>query len=213
MTWNEVLKIISAALVSVGGAVAIFWALSSWFGKVWANKLLEKQKAEYTKDIECYKNELAKEIETYKQKNEELTYISKVQFDIEIELLKELSVSFFELHVAAQNLFIEWCELPTDEVKLREYNLAKYDVVKTKYNTYIEQLGKAAAFIDSDIHDKYFDIKSVYQQYIADFMTYRMSNVKFNNDKSLVDPLSEMTAAFKEVNKMVKEYLKTLKVK
>lgn len=44
MSWQDILKIIATAIASVGGAGAIVWALSSFFGKIWANKLLEKQK-------------------------------------------------------------------------------------------------------------------------------------------------------------------------
>ena len=51
MLWEDILKIVASAIASVGGAGAIIWALSSFFGKMWANKILEKQKAEFQKDI------------------------------------------------------------------------------------------------------------------------------------------------------------------
>ena len=59
MSWSDILKIVATAFASVGGAGAIIWALSSFFGKMWANKILEKQKAKYQKEIEEYKNALS----------------------------------------------------------------------------------------------------------------------------------------------------------
>ena len=91
MTWQLVLEIVAAAIASVGGAGAIIWALSSFFGKMWANKILEKQKAEYQKDIEQYKSDLSRELENVKATNEKITYISKVQYDIEISAIKDLT--------------------------------------------------------------------------------------------------------------------------
>lgn len=70
---------------------AIILALSSFFGKMWANKILEKQKAEFQKDIEEYKNALSCELENVKATNEKLTYISKIQYDIEISAIKSLT--------------------------------------------------------------------------------------------------------------------------
>ena len=46
MTWDDTFKIVSAMLTSVGVASIIILGLSSWLGKVWANRILEKEKAE-----------------------------------------------------------------------------------------------------------------------------------------------------------------------
>lgn len=46
MTWDDTFKIVTAMLTSVGGASIIILGLSSWLGKVWANRILEKEKAE-----------------------------------------------------------------------------------------------------------------------------------------------------------------------
>jgi hypothetical protein len=48
MNWEETFKLISAMLVSIGGASIIILGLSTWLGKVWANRILEKEKAQLT---------------------------------------------------------------------------------------------------------------------------------------------------------------------
>ena len=55
MGWDDVLKIISASLASVGGAGTIIWALSSWLGKVWASRILEADRAKYQAQLEVIK--------------------------------------------------------------------------------------------------------------------------------------------------------------
>ena len=61
MTWEDTFKIVTAMLTSVGGAGVIIFGLSSWLGKVWANRILEKEKSELariTKEHEIRFSEL-----------------------------------------------------------------------------------------------------------------------------------------------------------
>jgi hypothetical protein len=58
MGWNEIFKIVSGMIISVGGAGSIIWKLSSYFGEIWAKKHLESIKKEYQKEIESYKSQL-----------------------------------------------------------------------------------------------------------------------------------------------------------
>ena len=46
MSWEDVFKIIVASLGAVGGATMIMFGLSSWLGKVWATRILQKEKAQ-----------------------------------------------------------------------------------------------------------------------------------------------------------------------
>jgi len=41
MTWEDVFRLILAALASVGGAGAIILWLSTWLGKIWAASIIE----------------------------------------------------------------------------------------------------------------------------------------------------------------------------
>ena len=63
---SEIFSIAGAALLSVGGAGAVLLALSSWLGKVWASRILEREKAELSKSIEATKAELTRTIEREK---------------------------------------------------------------------------------------------------------------------------------------------------
>jgi len=60
MTIKEIYQIAFAVITSLGGGAVLVFALSSWLGKIWATRILEKERAKYQKDIECYKDELDK---------------------------------------------------------------------------------------------------------------------------------------------------------
>ena len=46
MSWNEIVKIIGTTIFSVGSASLLIFAMSSWLGKVWASRILEKERRE-----------------------------------------------------------------------------------------------------------------------------------------------------------------------
>lgn len=52
MTWEDSFQIITASLGAVGGSAIIILGLSSWLGKVWANKILEQDKFKYSQELE-----------------------------------------------------------------------------------------------------------------------------------------------------------------
>ena len=66
MSWNEILKIIGTTIFSVGSAGLLIFALSSWLGKVWASRILEKERREldiYKEIVLSVRND---KVETYR---------------------------------------------------------------------------------------------------------------------------------------------------
>jgi hypothetical protein len=62
----EIFSVAGAVLLSMGGAGVVLAALSSWLGKVWASRILERERAELSKSIEVIKAELTRSIEQEK---------------------------------------------------------------------------------------------------------------------------------------------------
>ena len=58
MDFQSAINLFGAVVVSLGGSSALVFGLSSFIGKIWANKLMEKDKSKYTQEIEKLKNEL-----------------------------------------------------------------------------------------------------------------------------------------------------------
>ncbi len=76
MEWEVVLKFITASIVSIGAGGTIIFALSSWLGKVWASRILDKEKHKLGTELEKTKRELdvIKETTLRFQNDKILTY-------------------------------------------------------------------------------------------------------------------------------------------
>jgi len=85
---KEVFQVASAIVLSVGGAGAIIIAATSFLSSRIANRLEEK-----------YQLKLNMELEKCKANLEQRIYISRVQFDTEIEIYRELTKGIFEFLV------------------------------------------------------------------------------------------------------------------
>lgn len=58
MSWEDALKIFVTGLVSIGGGSVVVLGLSTWFGKLWADKILAKQTSKLAAQLESTKREL-----------------------------------------------------------------------------------------------------------------------------------------------------------
>ncbi|MFV2016593.1 MAG: hypothetical protein ACC656_14280 [Candidatus Heimdallarchaeota archaeon] len=58
MEWETVFKLVTASIASIGMAGAIIFALSSWLGKVWANRILGNEKHKLGIELEKTKRDL-----------------------------------------------------------------------------------------------------------------------------------------------------------
>lgn len=213
MTWQLVLEIVAAAIASVGGAGAIIWALSSFFGKMWANKILEKQKAEYQKDIEQYKSALLRELENVKATNERLTYISKVQFDIQIDLIKKLTSQSFRVITFGFSI------VPLNETlfKYPKEFFTNYDSFFNEYtnnfNLFIQVVGQSFAFLDKEICDLYGNLLALNRKQIDSFkQIYAINKITEKDIQLLLNNGTEIQTIFETINEKIKNYLSNLKV-
>jgi len=58
LSWEDVLKIVTASLGAIGSASLIIFGLSTWLGKVWASRILESDKAKYQGNLAHFKSKL-----------------------------------------------------------------------------------------------------------------------------------------------------------
>ena len=56
---SDVFALLAALLASVGTAGGIILALSGWLGKVWANRIADRERATFAKDLEQYRHQLS----------------------------------------------------------------------------------------------------------------------------------------------------------
>ena len=61
---QEVLAVASTVLLSLGGAGAIILGLSSWLGRVWAEKILQNARYEHELRVEKLRAQLQRDVES-----------------------------------------------------------------------------------------------------------------------------------------------------
>lgn len=65
MSVEDVVKIAVSVVASLGGGSVIIWAVSSWLGRIWANRILEKDRLRYQKGLEATTTELGRVSQEY----------------------------------------------------------------------------------------------------------------------------------------------------
>jgi hypothetical protein len=58
VSWEDVFKLFGAAIVSIGGGGVVILALSSWLGKVWADRILRSETHQLATQLEATKRDL-----------------------------------------------------------------------------------------------------------------------------------------------------------
>jgi hypothetical protein len=80
MTLTELISIGATVVVSLGGGGVVVFGLSNWFGKLWADRLMESERHRYAIDLEQLRDSLRR------RSDEALTSV-RTQLDITKEAL------------------------------------------------------------------------------------------------------------------------------
>ncbi|MGD9639413.1 MAG: hypothetical protein AB7U85_10245 [Alphaproteobacteria bacterium] len=147
---------------SFGGAGAIILAVSSWLGKIWANRVMEKDRANYSKELEKLRAELEK------SNNKEIE-----------EIKNELSI-YKEQYLKGFNDKINIYRMVVDIVSeaLGEFNAAELTKIPLNIKTLnqidrlrIKAYGYLAMMAPQNVMDK--------QDVLMDYLL----NVAYSNEK------------------------------
>lgn len=84
---KDIIQVASVMLFSLGTGGAIVFALSSWLGKVWANRLMAAETAKHSQDLERLRQELTKSSDSYKVKLRKSELIFEKEFEAASELV------------------------------------------------------------------------------------------------------------------------------
>jgi hypothetical protein len=75
MDWTDIFKLVATLFASLGGAGLILFAMSSWLGKVWANRIMANEKANHDRDLAKLRADL-------QNQNERNINALKIEFEI-----------------------------------------------------------------------------------------------------------------------------------
>lgn len=107
MSVTDVFELAGAVIVSLGGGSLLILALSNWLGKIWANRIMEKDRAKHVKELEELRakltlqnqktiDSLKSDLEIYQEKHlrgyKDKIEIYRVTTDIICDLLADLDL-------------------------------------------------------------------------------------------------------------------------
>ncbi len=139
---ENVLQILGATVLSLGGAGGILLLLSKWFGDLFAKKLLAKDGAKYSQELETLKNNFQTEIESHKAFHNEKLEILRKKYQSELESTKvELEKSKVLFLKYRESQFQIYNELWQSLCDLKLAGNGLWEIAsKEKLQRFIEQL-------------------------------------------------------------------------
>lgn len=159
MNWTEVFAIVTSIIVSFGGASGIVLGFSSWFGKIWANKLMENEKAKHNKEIEELKAELQDNINKSSALNDKYLHVSKSQYDNEYRIYQEIWEVLNDLTISADSLLHNIRDediVGTDLITYLNQRIEEYNYLDKRFTKIIDQY---APFYKSDFFHQFYNLK------------------------------------------------------
>lgn len=202
---KEVIQTALAILGSIGVGGAIIAALSSWLGKVWAERLMAKETAKYREELE----RLTKQLE---RKN----YVSKVRFDAEFAIYRELCSLTDEMERAVYMLFpAEIDHLPKDEDEQKKLFQQRYENAYSTYLKASKSLSKNSAFIPKDIFDLFDKMKNLCRMQVNLYphsLRTGVNKLDSEHEQGCWDRTLEIELVYKELQEKLRAHLKQLDV-
>lgn len=177
---KEAFEIAGAVILSLGGGSAIVWGLSSWLGKVWANRILESEKVKYSKQIEEYKAELEKSISRINAEQDKRLYISKTQYDNEYKIYQNIWEKLNNCVLTTIALYPGGIEnVPVDEKEKEEYQMEKHKKYVQAYNEFSKAIQDNAPFYTKKFYGSFVAIRNDCSS-IGDLFFHYEWDIKYN---------------------------------
>ena len=145
MEWADIWKIVLCAVGSAGGIGTIIVLVIKFSANTIAERLSKK-----------YEAKLQKELEKYKSLIDEKTYISKVQFDTEFEVYRNVSGALFDVVKVFNTAFSPDYSIgfPLNASNVNE-ELKRFMSVAEKLQNAQDEFCRKSAFIPTDLYEKY----------------------------------------------------------
>jgi len=198
MKWIDVWKIVICAIGSAGGVGAIIVVAIRFSVNMIADRLSKK-----------YESKLQKELEEYKSILEGKNYISKVQFDMEFEIYKNISGALFDTVRTMNSAFSPDYYVESQPNKIDSAIDSLVSIANNLQSAQDELHGKSA-FIPAELFEKYNEIIVEAQDLFWEY-SEMIKKEKMQQDKRTVEWVKEkykQTEIIDEKRKQINDELR-----
>ena len=209
MSFKELLPFVSSVIAAAGGSSVVVLICIRFCAKFIADRFAER-----------YSHMLDQKTEKYKTQLENKQYVTKVKFDTEFSIYRELSTTFFQMIKSIQEM------IPAGLVYspvLKKEEQDKYDknIYYNAHNSVVaaqDMLYGNAAFITADVFDAYKEILILSNTQLNVFKE-RWVATDFRSDKEKRDlsmddykRTEEIIQKNLELSAKIREYIQSLEV-
>lgn len=195
---EEAFKVAGAIIASIGGSSVIILGLSSWLGKVWANRILQDEIKKHTLEIEDFKGKLNKEIAVANSIIDKSTHVTKLQYDKEFSIYIEIWEKLAECVVSTKHLYPIFENKPAKEEELEEFNNEKYSKFVTDFNEFSRIITKYSPFYEESLFNGFIELRNLCSRQGGLFKTYNF-DVKYSLTYALARDTKMTAEEHKEV--------------
>lgn len=134
---DKVFEVALAILGSLGGGAIIIFGFSNWLGKVWADRLMQREKFQYAQDLEDLRQRLTRDTESYKIK------LKKSEFLFEREFAAASELAAYRRSIVPRLRYpeMDWGEA-CEEIAMN------FSDIERNLNSYLERYG---AVLDANV--------------------------------------------------------------
>lgn len=176
---QEIFELAGAIITSIGGSAVIMLGLSSWLGKVWANRILEDEKKKHVLEIEDFKSKLSRDIAIANSIIDKSMHVTKLQYDKEFSIYLEIWEKLADCVVSTKELYPTYENRPVDEEELENYNKEKYSRFVSDYNEFSNIITKYSPFYEENLYNSFIELRNLCSKQGSVFNTYNFE-VKHN---------------------------------
>lgn len=146
-------------------------------------------------------------------------YVSKVRFDAEFAIYRDLSAAFLEMVQFQHNLFISTDHAPRNSDKRKNYYADQQKKCVEAYNRASIQLYRNAPFIEESIFERFNGILNDVDMQLSNYSTLYSDDQMFESSREANDEFkaccqrtAEISARMDKLIVDLREYLKNLDV-
>lgn len=143
MNTEDIWNVALAALGSIGVGASIVVALSSWLGKIWANRIAEEDRSKFQKEIE---GEIAK----LKRHTDKSVQVHRIQFETEFKSYQDLWHKLCDAEDAAKALRPTFDFIPEKKSK-EEIKESRSKAFVVAYQPFFDAVRRARPFVAASI--------------------------------------------------------------
>lgn len=153
LSFQDAMRVVGAALLSIGGGGVVVVALSSWLGKIWAQRLMQKDIAKHSADLEELKSKLEGMNKKVQAKLDKTVYVNRVQFETEFKALTDIWNRVSTVRQALAGLQVIPPEQDEDLVWMDEFE-RKFEKFATASGELRQAAHNQSPFYPREIYDE-----------------------------------------------------------